>query len=531
MAITWRSNLGRRAAPDRRRPGRSGVHTAGLGMAIGLLVSAIPVAAATPAAATGRQYYVDCSAGNDSAAGTSSSTAWRSLARVDQATFSPGDSILLRSGATCTGVLSPHGSGAAGQPITVSTYGGSARAAIVGGGARAAVFLDNVQGWELRNLDVSDPATADGTARTGIYVLLSDYGTGSHYVVDNVRVHDVTGTDSTGPDAEDSGGIVFKAAGSKTATGFNGIRVSNSTVTGTDGYGIATESQWSKRTLFPGGENTFVPLTNVRITGNHLSDMGGDGIVVQNGSDPLIDHNVLDGFGLRATAYHAGIWAWNSDDPVMEYNDVSHGASSPPAMAFDVDGADSGIVYQYNYSHDNGGGFVAFCDAPGELTDGAVVRYNISQNDHDATYASTTFPVIFNGCGVTETNMSFYDNVVYSTVAKALVGNYGQTSVAYRDNVFYGAAGGSSISDSVGTFDHNLYYGISSVPAGDTHAVRAEPQFTGAGTGDQGYRLRCGSPAIGAGVQVGDDGGQDYYGVPFDDDGPLDIGASQGSCQ
>lgn len=515
--------------PQRRRPRRNDLLGAGLRAAIGLSLFATPLIAATPAAAATHQYYVDCAGGSDSAAGTGTGSAWRTLAKVNAVTFKPGDSVLLRSGTTCTGVLSPHGSGTASAPVVVSTYGGSARAAIAGGGARATVFLQNVQGWELRNLDISDKATADGTVRTGIYVLLTDYGTGSHYVVDNVRVHDVTGVDSTGPDEEDSGGIVFKAAGSVTATTFDGIQVSNSTVSGTDGYGIATESQWSYRDLFPTGENHFVPMTNVHIYGNRLSDMGGDGIVVQNGAGPLIDHNVVDGFGLRATAYHSGVWVWNSDHAVMEYNEVSHGAGAPPMMAFDADGANSDVLYQYNYSHDNGGGFLAFCTAPGQFTDGVTVRYNISQNDHDATYNGFTFPVIFNGCGVDETNVSFYNNVVYSTVAKALVGNYGKTAVSYRNNVFYGMSGGSTINDSVSTFDHNLYYNIDPLP-NDPHAVTADPLFTAPGTGKLGYRLKCGSPAIGAGVAITGDGGHDCYGDTLPAGTAPDIGAYQGAC-
>ncbi|GAA2150344.1 hypothetical protein GCM10009760_44640 [Kitasatospora kazusensis] len=531
MVFTWSPTSGGPAVPAAREPRTRGFLGTGLRAAVGLSLCVTPLVAAAPAgAATGHQYYVDCSAGSDTADGLSTGTAWHSLARVDTVTFQPGDSILLRSGATCTGVLAPKGSGTASAPITVSSYGGSARAAIVGGGARAAVFLDNVQGWELRNLDVSDKGAADGSVRTGIYVLLSDYGTGAHYVVDNVNVHDVNAADSTGPDVEDSGGIVFKAAGSVTPTGFDGILVSNSTVTGTDGYGIATESQWSKRALFPSGDNYFVPMTNVRITGNHLADMGGDGIAVQNGVSPLIDHNVLDGFGLRATAYHAGIWAWNSDKALLEYNEASHGASSPPMMAFDVDGADSGVTYQYNYSHDNGGGFLAFCTAPGQFTDGATIRYNVSQNDHDATYSGITFPVIFNGCGVTETNLSVYNNVVYSTVAKALIGNYGQTNVSYRNNIFYGAPGGSTITDTVSTFDHNLYYNITAVPAGDQHAVKADPLFSAAGAGLSGYRLRCASPAIGAGIAIADNGGRDCYGFPVPTGTPPNIGACQGAC-
>ncbi|MFI6850153.1 right-handed parallel beta-helix repeat-containing protein [Kitasatospora sp. NBC_00085] len=515
-----------------RPPGRPGFLGGTLRAVVGLALAAAPAAVAAPAAhadTTGHQYYVDCAAGNDAAAGTTATAAWHSLAKVDGVTFRPGDSILLRSGTTCAGQLAPLGSGTADRPVTIGSYGGTARAAITGGGARAAVFLQNSQGWEIRNLDVSNKAAQDGTVRTGIYVLLTDYGTGSHYVVENVNVHDVTSVDSTGPIDEASGGIVFKAAGSTTPTTFDGIRVANSTVTTTEGYGIATVSQWSKRDLFPTGTNHFVPMTNVRVTGNRLADMGGDGIVVQNAVSPLIDHNVVDGFGLRATAYHSGVWVWNADHSVMEYNDVSHGASSPPMMAFDADGSNQDVVYQYNYSHDNGGGFLAFCTAPGQFSDGVTVRYNISQNDHDAVYNGAVFPVVFNGCGVTMTNLSFYNNVVYSSVAKALIGNYGQSVVSYRNNIFYGRPGGSTITDPVSTFDHNLYFNIDQVPAGDLHAVKADPLFTAPGTDWTGYRLKCGSPAIRAGVRVALTGGQDCGGAPVPSDAAPNIGAYEGA--
>jgi hypothetical protein len=519
---------GVRRAPHNRRPVvRMGAVAAAMGVGVALTVSGGPAAAAAP---TGTRYYVDCSAGNDAATGTSADTAWRSLARVDTVTFKPGDSVLLRSGTTCDGVLSPQGSGSAGHPIVLGSYGTGARPAINGEGAAAAVVLDNVQYWELRNLDVSDPATPDGTPRIGIYVLLDNFGTGNHYVIDNVDVHDVIGADSTGPDVQDSGGIVFKAAGSTVPTGFNGIQVTGDTVSGTDGYGIATVSQWSLRSFFPGGENSFVPLTNILVSGNHLSDMGGDGIVIQNGQDPLVQYNVVSGFGLRATAYHAGIWAWNSNHPVMQYNDVSGGATAPPAMAFDVDGADSDVVYQYNYSHDNGGGFLAMCDVPGEQTIGATIRYNLSVNDHDDPWGSITVPVISNGCGLTEPGISFYDNVVYSPTSTALVGNFGTTSVAYSNNIFYGKPGGSTISDSVSTFDHNLYENIASVPTGDQHAVTGDPLFTAPALGPLGFTLGCGSPALGAGTAIAGGPQHDFYGFPVPTAGALNIGLDQGPC-
>lgn len=521
MAITRSSAAENPRTSRRRLTWRALTVAAGASAALAFVV---PGAAASPAqqASAGRTYYVDCGSGSDTAAGTTAQTAWRTLAHVNTITFRPGDSILLRRGTTCNGVLSPQGSGTAASPIVVSAYGPGARPAIAAGGARAAVFLNNVQGWEIRHLDISDTTTADGTPRTGIYVLLTNFGTGSHYVIDDVNVHDVTGCDCTGPDTDDSGGIVFKAAGSSVPTGFDGIQVTGSTVSGVDGYGIATASQWSLRSLFPGGENTFVPISHVLISGNNLSNLGGDGIVVQNGASPLIQYNQVNGFGLRPTIVHAGIWAWNSDHPVMQFNNVSHG--SPYAMAFDVDGADSNVVYQYNYSHDNGAGFILFCAVAGMQTNGATIRYNISQNDLDSAPGT----VITNACEDPETNVSFYNNVIYTTVAPALITNYGGTAISFSNNIFVGPAAGGTISDQLGVFSHNVYENITSVPAGDTAAVTADPRFTSPGSGVLGYLLACGSPAVGAGVVVAGNGGRDFFGLPVPAHAAPNIGATQG---
>ncbi|MFC5028974.1 right-handed parallel beta-helix repeat-containing protein [Streptomyces sp. So13.3] len=477
----------------------------------------------------GQRYYLDCAAGNDAAAGTAQGSAWRTLDHVNALVFHPGDSILLRSGTTCQGTFSPKGSGTEDRPIVAGSYGSGARPVIVADGARAVVFLHNVQYWELRNLDISDRAAGNGTSRTGIYVLLEDYGTGHHYVIDGVNVHHVVGIDATGPANEDSAGILFKATGSTVATGFDGIQVTGNTVSGVDGYGIATSSQWSLRPLLTSGTNTFVPISHVRIAGNRLSDLGGDGIVVQNGIDPLVEGNVIDGFGKRATAFHAGIWSWNSDRPVMQYNDVSHGSSSPPAFAFDVDIAAAGVLYQYNYSHENAG-FMLLCTNPGEKSAGATIRYNVSENDRGALFGTTELPLVTNGCGSVQPDVRFYNNVIHTKYASGLIGNFGETAVAYSNNIFSGKPGGSTIGDPMASFDHNLYFNVTSAPTVDAHAVAADPAFVRPGAGPLGYLLKCGSPAIGAGVLIAGDTGHDFLGFPVPHDAPPNIGPHQSPC-
>ena len=81
----------------------------------------------TPASkveAAGITYYVSVSSGNDSNNGTSTSTAWKTLSKVNTVTFSAGDRILLKCGDTWTGeTLIPKGDGTSASLIEIGTYG------------------------------------------------------------------------------------------------------------------------------------------------------------------------------------------------------------------------------------------------------------------------------------------------------------------------------------------------------------------------------------------------------------------------
>ncbi len=72
--------------------------------------------------ATGTTYYVSNS-GADSNNGTSAATAWQTLAKVNSATFLPGDTIYLQRGGSWNEELVPPSSGASGNPITFDAYG------------------------------------------------------------------------------------------------------------------------------------------------------------------------------------------------------------------------------------------------------------------------------------------------------------------------------------------------------------------------------------------------------------------------
>ncbi|MFD5059666.1 right-handed parallel beta-helix repeat-containing protein [Streptomyces sp. NPDC058394] len=497
--------------------------------AVTALAAAVSVTGLLPAAASahegpgrtsGTTYYVDCLRGSDQASGTNSGTAWRTLTKASRA-YEPGDRLLLRRGRTCTGVLAPTGSGTAAEPISIDAYGKGAKPHIEGGGARAAVYLFNVEGWELRNLDISNTGAHTTTdRRAGLLVRLTDHGVGSHYVVGGVDVHDVNGADFKDPDP--SGGILFSVTGSAVPTRFDGVRIEDSTVRRTDRTGIGTSSSWGRRAEHPNGPGTsWEAITGLRIQRNKVYDVGGDGIVVQTAKGALVEHNYVNGFNMRSAGYNAGIWAWNSDDVLYQYNEVTGGHGTLDSMAYDIDGGNNRNVYQYNYSHDNEGGFLLICNGAGMTTDGNRVRHNISINDRNTM---SPYGVISVVCAATTDTRIYGNTIVTDEANTALVSDNGPTGVTFRNNIFVGASGGSPIDDTRSVYENNLYWRTAQ-PL-DTSALTADPLFASATpTAPRDVRLRAGSPALGTGIPVADGITRDYFGnrIPT----PPNLGADQ----
>ncbi|MCC6839163.1 MAG: right-handed parallel beta-helix repeat-containing protein [Flavobacteriales bacterium] len=87
-------------------------------------------------------YYVSPS-GNDGSNGTSPSTAWKTITKVNQFAYSlqPGDRVLFMRGGTWRGEVILPNSGTAAQPITLGAYGTGAKPVIKGS--------ETVGGWTV----------------------------------------------------------------------------------------------------------------------------------------------------------------------------------------------------------------------------------------------------------------------------------------------------------------------------------------------------------------------------------------------
>jgi hypothetical protein len=321
-------------------------------------------------------YYLDSGGGSDSNPGTSRNAPWKTLEKVNGATLQPGDRILFKSGSVWHGQLAPRGSGAGGAPIVIDRYGEGLRPRIDGAGqAEDAIRLYNVQFIEVRNLEVTNHGDAVGVRR-GVHIFLDNFGAARHIVVSGLYIHDVNGTN----ERKDNGGIIFRTNGNQKPSRFDGLTIERNIVWKVDRSGIAAQSyHYSRRRWFPS--------LNVVIRDNFVDDVGGDGIVPWATDGVLVEHNIARNANRRAATYNAGIWPWSTDNSLFQLNEAALTRTTQDGQGFDSDYNSQNTLFQYNYSHDNEGGFMLVC-TPGKRNPqdnigntGTVIRHNISRND------------------------------------------------------------------------------------------------------------------------------------------------------
>lgn len=469
-------------------------------------------------------YYVDCLSAVQGSG--SSQRPWNSLQQVNSATFRPGDRILFRRGTRCDGTLAPRGSGASGRPIAVDAYGKGKKPLIAGNGAPDAVYLYNQEYWELRNLEITNHG--DGTAiRRGVYIVLENYGTGHHYRMINLTIHHVNGDIAT----RDNGGIMIWVKGSQVPSSYDDVVMDGNEIYSVDRSGIFMWSDWNCRAPLDCaalGWLPYHPWTKMAARNNTLHDVGGDGIVFIHTDHGIVENNVAYDINMRSDENNGGMWAFHGDYTKFQFNEVYRMRRFPGSndgMAFNLDDGTNGVLYQYNYSHDNEGGFIMFCGCGeyGQSSNG-VVRYNVSQNDGSRLVSA-----------VGAQNGQVYNNTFYlpaGSTTRIVEELRASSYINFTNNIFYNAGTGGydypDTSASHYTWNHNIFYG--NHPANepiDPNKITADPRFVAPGQGTWGYRLLPNSPAKHAGEIIPDNGGRDFTGVGVPSKRRPSIGAFQ----
>jgi hypothetical protein len=268
-----------------------------------------------------------------------------------------------------------------------------------------------------------------------------------------------------------------------------------------------------------------------------LEDIGGDGIVPAACDGALVERNIVRGARMRCADAAVGIWPWSSDNTVIQFNEVSGVKGTVDGQGFDSDWNCRNTLIQYNYSHDNEGGFLLICNdgntkmpySVGNV--GTVVRYNISQNDGTRTF-HITGPV---------RNTHIYNNTILvgpqQEVSLIKAGNWGgdwPENTRFSNNIFYSLGKARFNVGKMRTteFECNGFFGTIENRPEDARAVLSDPLFQKAdfvnkvAEPNESYRLQSTSRAIAAGTVIVNNGGRDYAGNKLPTGAP-DIGALQ----
>ncbi len=358
-------------------------------------------------------YYIDSKKGNDRNSALTPNKPWKSLKKVNNQTFHPGDRILFKAGYLYNGVLEPKGRGTKDHPIVISSYGVGKKPLINGWGQKLhTLLLYNVEYWEVNNLSITNKGKNSQARRHGVTIHAQDIGELHHIVLNNLEIHQVNGNLKKKEGA--GGGIVVINRGNRTPSRFIDLQILNShihhvTRNGINFHGNSRRDKW-------------FPNLGVHIKGNLIEQVPGDGIVVIASDGAIVEHNILRDFPdiLPEGDAAAGIWPWSADNTIIQFNEVSGHKAKWDGQGFDSDFNSFGTIIQYNYSHDNYGGFLLVCNKGQSLgennnkgTVDTIIRGNVSINDGIRPYPTHAgiFSPTFHITGPVE-NTQIYDNII-----------------------------------------------------------------------------------------------------------------------
>ena len=231
---------------------------------------------------------------------------------------------------------------------------------------------------------------------------------------------------------------------------------------------------------FPGTPNQDIYVGHCVAYHNHgtrgLPQHSGSGIVLGGVERGTIEYSEAASNGDQSDAYETGgpvgIWAWNSDHVTIQFNKVHNQATANNADGggYDLDGATTNSVLQYNVSWNNQGYGYQLYDFFWGPHNNNTVRYNATIGDGKVTGRRPPTP----GQGVLVgfgnlINESFDHNIVYvenegeSDAKLAQIDTWPGDQLSFHDNVYLAGNGirPFDVIDSTGTnlqMSNNLYF-------------------------------------------------------------------------
>lgn len=303
---------------------------------------AISALAAVPAVALAATTYYVSPSGSDSNNGTSPSTPWQTIAKVNSVTLTAGQNVLFNGGQTFSAAsapLAPVGTGTSGSPITIGSYGTGN--AIIAGLPANYPGQNGPENWMIYQNLTFDGGEADASGDTGIGAVQTYSGSASSNITYNndifqhagyglnLAVCTVAGETGCSPSRNgdsnwtiqnsliqhvDESGIVI---GGYHKPGYTGSIIQNNQIehTGTDDPGVTGSDAHGIYDNAPG----------IQILNNDIGDFQTDGISVRMGGAVIEGNTVHDSH--RPSCCGDGIGYYN-------YSDTETGGSSTETVAY-----------------------------------------------------------------------------------------------------------------------------------------------------------------------------------------------------
>ena len=516
---------------------------------------------------TGRDYYISSLNGDNSNDATTEDKAWETLDKLVGVDLQPGDRVLLESGSVFNGFIHLKDvSGTKENPIEITKYGGEAKP-IINGDCEGVWYQDYVQPMDnsghrskgyvsstvllydtdfikINNLEITNKSddfdylsASDKVSarmdRTGVAAIAKNGGTMESIYLEDLYIHDVDG--NIQDKHMNNGGIQMNVSkpDNESETGiarYDDIVIRGCHVKDVSRAGIVMGYTYNHG-KFNGAaidDETVKKYghTNILIEENYVQNSGNDAICVMYSYRPLIQKNVSDRAGVDMLEYSywqnfcATIWPWKCKDAIFQNNEAfdTIGQNNGDGQAWDIDWSD-GTVYQYNYSHNNGGGAMLIC--LNEAYNG-VFRYNISQNDLNSliTFQGNPLAKIYN-------NVFYVDGDRETRIHHPQPGKRGGQGYL-ANNIFYNISTGNPNDEwepGNQQFTHNLYYGYDTTPNSDKFAITEDPKFINPGSAPtssigkvhdisvfDGYKVKEDSPVINSGIYVAGGNDKDFFG-------------------
>jgi hypothetical protein len=429
--------------------------------------------------------------------------------------------VLFEGGKTFAGTISldKNDSGTSDHKLVIASYG--AGRATIDGGNGSGLVAGGCSNLVVRNLNFVGTGRKVGNTGNGVYVFDSHSAE-----IDDV---DVSGFRNNG--------VLGK--------GIRNVRITNVHAFKNGHAGICVGGSRSNGR----SEDVYIGFCVAQDNPgdpSNLTNHSGNGIVVGNTNGAVIEYcqAMNNGWDMpRKGNGPVGIWAWNADDVVIQFC-IAHDNKSPgqDGGGFDLDGGVTNSVMQYNLSYNNEGPGYFLCQYPSApVFKNNIVRYNISQNDGTKNNRRSAIDIYASNAEMSDCRI--YNNTICNSKGAGIgFGGLDVPGIVIRNNIFICAGELISGEAKRGRFENNIYWAIDErgltfdgdsfkqwvartgqEKIGDAVVGRyVDPLLVEPGTAKltdptklatlKAYRLKTGSPCLGAGIPIKNNGGRDFWG-------------------